>query len=268
MFKYRYGNNSNVNSNELKKEILSFWNLNVPFVNVTCYSTYGGYTKSWSINNKDFAEWIIINKLKKSYNKSEFQKLEIEDIFIVHKKFKNKKIMKKYFYSELESKILWNKFYSYKCSRGYYYLLNKFKDSNTISAPKNLTKEELKMYRDALKIHRSIPKAAACLLRSVMESILRRNFYPKDQKITLGSMLRGESVKNFFGKKNIEVLDAMRIIGNDGAHSDKATYNEKDKKDVFLLLKGIKLLSDEMMKSELKNNIIDIKKTICTHYPI
>ena len=256
MFKYRYRNNSNVNSNELRENILSFWNSDESIANVTCYSRYFGNYKSWNINNIDFIEWVIVHKLKKSHSKSELQNMEIEDIFIIHKEFKNKKNMRKYFYSELENKIIWNKFYSYKCSREYYYFLNKFKDSNNISVPQNLTKDELKLYKEALKIYKLSPKAASCLLRSIMESILKRSFNYDKPKITLGGMLRNESVKNFFGEKNIKVLDAMKQIGNDGAHHN----NNTDKEHVSLLFKGIELLSDEMMQNELKNKIINIKK--------
>ncbi len=104
------------------------------------------------------------------------------------------------------------------------------------------------IYKEAGLIFEDSPKAAAALLRTILEKFLRNKFDLPNEY--LGNILKKEEVKKELGKNITNFLKNLKNIGNEGAHSSRMIYKSDDKKDVIKLFEGINLVFHRLITQE------------------
>lgn len=127
---------------------------------------------------------------------------------------------------------------------------------------KNMSDEEIALFNEAKNIFDQSPKSSAALLRSVLESILRR-FFINHSNSMLGKILANEDVQAKLGSDILDVCKACKIIGNQGAHSSLLIYKEENINDVKVLFKLINLVTRKLITIPLEEKkLLDISTKI------
>ena len=116
-------------------------------------------------------------------------------------------------------------------------------------------------YEEAFLIVELSPRASAVLSRRCIQSIIKDYWNCKDSNLSKAI----QSISDKIDEQTLQVLNAIRQIGNAGAHPDKDTEVIIDisSEDATKLLKSIEFLIQECYitphkKSELFNEVVDI----------
>ena len=120
-------------------------------------------------------------------------------------------------------------------------------------------------YKEAFLIVELSPRASAVLSRRCIQSIIRDCWNCKESNLSKAI----QSISNKIDEQTLQVLNAIRQIGNAGAHPDKDTEVIVDisSEDATKLLKSIEFLIEECYitphhKSELFNEVVGINNKL------
>ena len=112
----------------------------------------------------------------------------------------------------------------------------------------DISGDYLIIYNEAAQIFEDSPKAAAALLRTILEKFLRNKFNLENK--FLGEILKEKSVNQELGEKITNFLKKLKNIGNNAAHSSRMIYDDDDKEDVKKLFTGINIVFDRLITQE------------------
>lgn len=131
---------------------------------------------------------------------------------------------------------------------------------------KDMDQKDKDWFNEARDIFDRSPKAAGALLRSVLESILRKKFFEKHSTSMLGSILNDNVVKNMLGNDVMSVCETCKLIGNNASHSNGLALlidENEQKEQVILLFKLINLVANEIISEPLKKkNLLNEAKEV------
>lgn len=116
----------------------------------------------------------------------------------------------------------------------------------------DMSDEEKNLFNQAKNIFDQSPKSAGSLLRTVLESILKRSFNMNNKKINLWQILNKHNVKEKLGELILSICNTCRLIGNSAAHSEKLNYQSEDKDKVELFFKLINMIANKLITQPLK----------------
>lgn len=116
----------------------------------------------------------------------------------------------------------------------------------------NMTDEEKNLFNQAKNTFYESPKSAGALLRTILESILKRSFNISDERMNLGDILKMPKVNKNLDKLTLSICNTCRLIGNSAAHSEKLNYQSDDKDEVELFFKLINMITDKIIIQPLK----------------
>lgn len=144
-------------------------------------------------------------------------------------------------------------------------LIYPFNSSIDIEPNDDMENEDKALFNEARDIFDRSPKASGALLRSVLESILRKHFSEKHSDHTLGKILKDQDVKDILGEDILKLCEAIKLVGNESSHSALLIYKDEDKRDVKLLFELINLVVDEIIskptkKQKLLDNVDNVIK--------
>lgn len=126
-------------------------------------------------------------------------------------------------------------------------LIHPIESSIDITANSDMDNDEISLFNEAKSIFNKSPKAAGALLRSVLESILRKAFSDKHSDSLLGKILNDKVVREELGEEIIKICTAIKLVGNEASHAALLIYKDEHKEEVELLFELINLVAKEII---------------------